>query len=55
MILKKESRIEKDCSIGWSKNGLSSQTEKLMAATTFSDFLGLKHYKKEKRSNISSI
>ena len=27
---------------------LSSQTEKLMAATKFSDYLGLKHYKKQK-------
>ena len=28
---------------------LSSQTEKLMAATKFSDYLGLKHYKKGKK------
>ena len=28
---------------------LSSQTSKLMAATKFSDYLGLKHYKNENR------
>ena len=28
---------------------LSSQTEKLMAATKFSDYSGLKHYKKAKK------
>ena len=28
---------------------LSSQTEKLMAATKFSDYLGLKHYKNAKK------
>ena len=32
--------------LGWFKNTLSSQTEKLMAAINFSDYLGLKHYKK---------
>ena len=35
-------------SVGWFKNPLSSQTEKLMAATKFSDYLGLNHYKKAK-------
>ena len=30
---------------------LSSQTKKLMAATKFSDYLGLKHYKKAKKLN----
>ena len=35
--------------LGWSKNPLSSQTEKLMAGTKFSDYLGLKHYKKAKK------
>ena len=35
--------------LGWSKNPLSSQTEKLMAATKFSDYLGLNHYKKAKK------
>ena len=34
--------------LGWFKNPLSSQTEKLMAATKFSDYLGLNHYKKAK-------
>ena len=34
------------CKLGWFKNTLSSQTEKLMAATNFSDYLDLKHYKK---------
>jgi hypothetical protein len=32
------------------KNLLSSQTEKLMAATNFSDYLGLRHYKKAKKN-----
>ena len=35
--------------VGWFKNPLSSQTAKLMAATKFSDYLGLKHYKKAKK------
>jgi hypothetical protein len=35
--------------LGWFKNTLSSQTEKLMAATIFSDYLDLKHYKKAKK------
>jgi len=35
--------------IGWFKNPLSSQTEKLMAGTKFSDYLGLNHYKKAKK------
>ena len=35
--------------LGWFKNPLSSQTEKLMAATKFSEFLGLNHYKKAKK------
>ena len=35
--------------VGWSKNPLSSQTEKLMAGTKFSDYLGLNHYKKAKK------
>ena len=33
----------------WFKNSVSSQTEKLMAGTKFSDHLGLKHYKKAKK------
>ena len=36
-------------SVGWSKNPVSSQTEKLMAGTKFSDYLGLNHYKKAKK------
>ena len=36
-------------SIGWSKTPVSSQTDKLMAATKFSDYLGLNHYKKAKK------
>ena len=35
--------------VGWFKNTLSSQTEKLMATINFSDYLGLKHYKKQKK------
>ena len=35
--------------LGWFKNPVFSQTEKLMAATKFSDYLGLKHYKKERK------
>ena len=30
----------------WFKKPVSCQTEKLMAGTKFSDYLGLKHYKK---------
>ena len=37
-------------SVGWSRNPLSSQTEKLMAGTKFSVYLGLKHYKKAKKN-----
>ena len=35
--------------LGWFKNPLSTQTEKLMAGTKFSDYLGLNHYKKAKQ------
>ena len=35
-------------SLGWFKNPVSCQTDKLMAGTKFSDYLGLKHYKKAK-------
>ena len=38
-----------ECTIGWFKNPVSSQTEKLMAATIFSDYLGLNHYEKAKK------
>ena len=36
-------------SLGWFKTPVSSQTHKLMAATKFSDYLGLNHYKKAKK------
>ena len=36
-------------SLGWFKNPVSSQTEKLMAGIKFSDYLGLNHYKKAKK------
>ena len=35
--------------LGWFKNPVSCQTDKLMAGTKFSDYLGLKHYKKAKK------
>ena len=35
--------------LGWFKNPVSSQTEKMMAGTKFSDYLGLNHYKKAKK------
>ena len=35
--------------LGWFKNPVSSQTEKLMAGTKFSDYLGLNHCKKAKK------
>ena len=35
--------------LGWFKKPISCQTEKLMAGTKFSDYLGLKHYKKAKK------
>ena len=35
--------------LGWFKNPVSSQTEKLMAGTKFSDYLDLNHYKKGKK------
>ena len=36
-------------SLGWFKNPVSSQTEKLMAGTKFSDYFCLNHYKKAKK------
>ena len=36
--------------LGWSKNPVSSQTDKLIAGTKFSGCLGLNHYKKSKKS-----
>ena len=35
--------------VGWFKNPVSSQTDKLMTDTKFSDYLGLNHYKKAKK------
>ena len=35
--------------LGWFKNPISSQTEKFMAGTKFSDYLCLNHYKKAKK------
>ena len=35
--------------VGWSKNPVSSQTDKLMAGTKFSDYLCLNHYKKAEK------
>ena len=35
--------------VGWFKNTLSSQTEKLMEAIISSDYLGIKYYKKAKK------
>ena len=35
--------------LGWFKNPVSCQTDKLMADTKFSDYLCLKHYKKAKK------
>ena len=40
---------KKNITLGWFKNPVSSQTEKLMAGTKFSDYLGLNHYKKAKK------
>ena len=37
------------CKLGWFKNPVSCQTDKLMAATKFSDYLGLNRYKKAKK------
>ena len=36
--------------LGWFKAPVSSQTHKLMAATNFSDYLGLNHYKKAEKN-----
>ena len=35
--------------LGWSKNLISSETQKFVAVTTFSHYLGQKHYKKLKK------
>ena len=48
-------RISYPCSIfgnyalGWFRNPVSCQTDKLMAGTKFSDYLGQKPYKKAKK------
>ena len=41
--------LDETPSVGWFKNTVSSQTEKLMAGKIFSDYLGLNHYKKAKK------
>ena len=38
--------------LGWLKNPVSSQTEKLMTATKFSDYLDLKQYKRAKKKTF---
>ena len=38
--------------VGWSKNPVFSRTDKLMAGTKFSDYLGVKHYKKAKNKTF---
>ena len=47
-----EETLDLDClpdtALGWFKNPVSCQTDKLMAGTKFSNYLGLKHYKKAK-------
>ena len=35
--------------VGWSKNPISSQTNKLMAGTKFSDYSGIRRCKKAKK------
>ena len=37
------------CLLGWFKIPVSSRTNKLMAGTKFSDYLGLNHYIKAKK------
>jgi hypothetical protein len=52
LIVVKEKQKKKlllECYLGWFKTPVSSQTHKLMAATKFSDYLGLKDYKKAKK------
>ena len=49
-MLGRHRKVTHGLAVGWSKNPLSSQTEKLMAATKFSEYLGLNHYKKAKKS-----
>ena len=40
---------ERPPTLGWFKTPVSSQTDKLMAGTKFSNYLGLNHYKKVKK------
>ena len=49
--VKKKGQTER-IALGWFKNPVYSQTEKLMAATKFFDYLGIKHYKKAKKEKI---
>jgi hypothetical protein len=41
--------VKLKCYVGSNLLLLSCQTQKLMAATKFSDYRGVKHYKKEKK------
>ena len=43
------SGVSTTTTLGWFKNPVSCQTDRLMAGTKFSDYLGLKHYKKAKK------
>ena len=49
MFSKKATKIDEIFTVGWFKTPVSSQTEKLMASTKLSDYLGLNHYKKAKK------
>ena len=42
-------RILEAEAVGWFKTSVSSQTQKLVVATKFSDYLGLKHYRNAKK------
>ena len=46
------STMQYQYSVGWSKNPVSSQTDRLMAGTKFSDYLGLNYYKKAKKTHF---
>ena len=47
--MKQKSRFGPIWAVGWFKTPVSSQTDKLMAGTNFSDYLGINHYKKAKK------
>ena len=49
LLLAAEKKTLKTVHQGGSDYVLSSRTEKLMAAINFSDYLGIKHYKKAKK------